>query len=300
MTRPSRRIVVGSVALFAAIGVVVLLAAPTVPIDRAAQWKKVDEAVNKGLPKTAIQELEPIIARPQGQGLPRSHPRHLKKIALEGNIQGNKPEERITRMKAEIAKAPKEMVPVMDAVLAHWYWHYFQQNRWRFVQRTTTAAAPSEDFTTWDLKRLFAEIDKRSQGGWQPRRNSRAPRSPPTTPCSRAACRTPTGRPSTTSSPSDALQFTRPASRPGQGRGRLRASRPTARHLPRADFSPGQPQTTDADSPKVKAIKLYQDLLNFHKNDQDKSAYLDADLSRLQFAHANAFGETGRPATRPP
>ena len=64
-----------------------------------------------------------------------------KKIALEGTIQGNKPEERITRMKAEIAKAPKEMVPAMEAVLAHWYWHYFQQNRWRFVQRTATAAA---------------------------------------------------------------------------------------------------------------------------------------------------------------
>ena len=45
----------------------VLLAAFTVPVllaadpDRAARWKKVDEAISKGLPKTAIAELDPII-----------------------------------------------------------------------------------------------------------------------------------------------------------------------------------------------------------------------------------------------
>src|SRR5262245_57157211 len=162
MSRSSRRIVLGSVALAAAVGVAVLVAAsPFTPPERADQWKKVDEAVNKGLPKTAIKELEPIIEQAlKDKAYPEAIRAISKKIALEGNIQGNKPEERITRMKAEIAKAPPEMVPVMDAVLAHWYWHYFQQNRWRFMQRTATSAPPGDDFTTWDLKRLFAEIDK--------------------------------------------------------------------------------------------------------------------------------------------
>src|SRR5439155_12942551 len=35
----------------------------------------------------------------------------------------------------------------------------FQQNRWRFVQRTTTAQPPGKDFSTWDLPRIMAEID---------------------------------------------------------------------------------------------------------------------------------------------
>src|SRR5262249_11032977 len=52
---------------------------------------------------------------------------------------------------------------VLDTLLAHWYWHYFQQNRWRFMQRTTTGAPPGNDFTTWDLSRLFAEIDRQFQ-----------------------------------------------------------------------------------------------------------------------------------------
>ena len=107
---------------------------------RESHWKQVDEAIQKGLPKTAIEHLDPIIA---GAIKDKAYPEAIKaigkKIALEGNIQGNKPEEKITRLQAEIAKAPKEMQPVMTAILAHWYWQYFQQNNWRFMQRTATA-----------------------------------------------------------------------------------------------------------------------------------------------------------------
>src|SRR6266581_6329942 len=131
---------------------------------RDAQWKKVEEAVKKGLPQTAITNLEPIIA---GAMKDKAYAEAVKaigeKIALEGNIQGNKPEEKIFRLEAEIAKAPKEMAPVLETLLAHWYWQYFQQNRWRFMQRTATAGPPGKDFTTWDLPRLFAEIDKHFQ-----------------------------------------------------------------------------------------------------------------------------------------
>src|SRR5437016_376164 len=132
--------------------------------SRDAQWKKVDEAISKGLPRTAMEKLEPII---QGALKDKAWGEAAKaiarKIVLEGNIQGNKPEEKITRLEAEIGKAPKEIVPLLDTILANWYWHYFQNNRWRFMQRTATAQAPGKDFTTWDLPRLFAEIDKQFQ-----------------------------------------------------------------------------------------------------------------------------------------
>ena len=120
-------------------------ASTTVAGPRDAQWKQVEEAIKKGLPKTAITNLEPII---QGALKDKAYAEAVKaigqKIALEGNIQGNKPEEKITRLEAEIAKAPKEMVPLMDTLLAEWYWQYFQQNRWRFMQRTATAAAAGQ------------------------------------------------------------------------------------------------------------------------------------------------------------
>src|SRR5512142_2894074 len=129
--------------------------------SRQAEWDRVQEAIKKGLPKTAITNLEPII-----QGALRDHAYAevvkaiAQKITLEGTIQGNKPEEKIVRLEAEITKAPPEMKPMLDTILAHWYWQYFQQNRWRFMQRTATASAPGKDITTWDLPRLFAEIDR--------------------------------------------------------------------------------------------------------------------------------------------
>src|SRR6266850_695836 len=62
--------------------------------SRDAEWKKVDEAMNKG-----YGEAAKAIAR---------------KIVLEGTIQGNKPEEKITRMETAMALAPKEIVPLLQ------------------------------------------------------------------------------------------------------------------------------------------------------------------------------------------
>ena len=47
----------------------------------------------------------------------------------------------------------------------------------------------------------------------------------------------------------------------------------------------------DAGSPAAKALRLYQDLLRFHARDDDPSAFADVDLARLSFGHSTAFGE---------
>src|SRR5688572_12483566 len=64
--------------------------------SREAEWKKVDEAIQKGLPKTAIEALEPIIqAALKEKGWDEATRAITRKIVLEGNIQGNKAEEKI-------------------------------------------------------------------------------------------------------------------------------------------------------------------------------------------------------------
>src|SRR5712691_827802 len=136
--------------LLAVLALVLAVSNSLCAASRDAQWKKVDEAINKGLPKTAIEKLEPIIQGAlQDRAWGEATKAIARKIVLEGNIQGNKPEEKITRMEAEIAKAPKEIVPLLDTILANWYWQYYQQNRWRFMRRTQSAQPPGKDFTTW-------------------------------------------------------------------------------------------------------------------------------------------------------
>jgi uncharacterized protein YfaS (alpha-2-macroglobulin family) len=261
---------------------------------RDEQWKQVDEAMSKGLPKTAIEKLEPIIqAALEEKAYAEAIKAIGRKIALESNIQGNKPEERITRLQAEIAKAPAEMKPVMQAILANWYWHYFQQNQWRFMQRTATAAPPGEDFTTWDLTRIFAEIDKQFTAALAAKDALQQ------TPIARYNDLLERGTVPDTYRPTlydflvhNALEF--------YTSGEQAAAKPSEAFELMAD-SPifGTPDefvawnvpTTDEDSPAYKAVLLYQELLRFHAKDTEQTALADADLLRLQFGHNAAFGE---------
>jgi uncharacterized protein YfaS (alpha-2-macroglobulin family) len=261
---------------------------------REAEWKKVDEAVQKGLPKTAIEILNPIIRDALRE---KSYPEAVKamarKIVLEGNIQGNKPEERITRLEAELARAPQEIKPVLETLLAHWYWHYFQNNRWRFMQRTTTAQAPGPDFTTWDLPRLFAEIDRHFQSAL----------------ASHAALkRIPIASYGDLLTKGDmpdvyrptlydflahqALQFYTAGEQAGakpQEAFELSAEGPI--FAPVSEFLNWTVDRGTNASNSERVIALYQDLLRFHQNDSDKSAFLDVDLQRLAFGYNVAFGE---------
>ncbi|HPP52256.1 MAG TPA: hypothetical protein PK777_04835, partial [Thermoguttaceae bacterium] len=257
-------------------------------------WKGVEEAMKQGLPKTAIERLEPII---QAALKEKKYPEAIRavctKIALEANIQGNKPEEKIRRLEKELQNAPKPMRDVMEAVLAHWYWHFFQQNRWRFMERTATAQPPGDDILTWDLPRIFAEIDKHFMNALVQQEILRK------TPVSEYDALLVKGNVPDTYRPTmfdfiayEALEF--------YTSGEQAAAKPEDAFELLADspiFDPAEKfmewkfQTTDADSPVVKAIMLYQALLSFHKNDKNSAAFLDADLWRLHFGYNKAVGE---------
>ncbi len=261
---------------------------------RAEQWAKVQEAITKGLPKTAIEALDPIIAGAlKDKAYGEATKALARKLVLEGHIQGNKPEEKILRLEAEIAKASKEMAPLLDTVLAHWYWHYFQHNRWRFMQRTQTAEAPGKDFTTWDLARLFAEIDKRFQKALAADGILKA------TPVAAFDEVLVKGTIPDNQRPTlydfiahEALRFyqsgEQAAAKP-QDAFQLSATSPAFDTAEK--FMAWKIETTDTDSPVVRALRLHQELIRFHAKDTDSAAFIDADLERLTYAHNVATGE---------
>ncbi len=262
--------------------------------QREPMWKKVDDAVQKGLPKSAIEALGPIVdAALAEKAYPEAIKAIAKRVLLEGQIEGAKPEEQIARMRAEIAKAQPEMLPVMHGIQAQFYWSYFEQNRWRFGQRTATAAPPSDNFTTWDLPRLFAEIDLHYAKALANEAQLRA------IPIASYDILFAKGTVPDSFRPTlfdfiafSAIHFYSAGEQAGakaEDAFEIEAASPALG--PAADFIAWKPNSTDTDSPKLKAIQLYQRLLTIHQDDKDRSAYLDADLGRLEFAHANAVGE---------
>jgi len=272
---------------------VVAASAAIVTTASALSWQKVYEARDKGLPKTAIEELKPIIADAMAN---KKYAEAIKaictKIAFEGNIEGNKPEEKVIRLQAEIEKAPAEMKPMMQAILANWYWHYFQQNRWRFQQRTQTAEAPGKDFTTWDLPRILAEIDKHFTTALANEKLLKA------TPVAQYNDLLEKGNVPDSYRPTvfdflahEALQFYQ-AGEQGAAKAEdefeIEATSPVFGTV--AEFLAWQPATTDTGSAKLKAVRLFQNLLAFHQKDEDKSAFIDADLYRLAFGDNQAVG----------
>ena len=261
---------------------------------REAQWKDVESAMRKGLPKTAIEELQSII---EGAKADKSVAEAIKaiglRIALEGEIEGNKPEERIVRMQAELEKATPEMKPAMESILAHWYWQYFDQNRWRFMQRTQTAAAPGQDLLSWDLGQILAEINRHFDAALSYEKELKA------TPISdyndlfREGTVPDRYRPTLFDFVAyDALQFYQ-AGEQGSVKAEdafeLDAGSPIFGDTD--SFTSWNPATDDTGSPELKAIRIFQAILRFHEADADRSAYYDADLARITFGHNSSTGE---------
>jgi uncharacterized protein YfaS (alpha-2-macroglobulin family) len=256
-------------------------------------WKQVDTAIENRLPRTAQAVLDQIIPGAlEDQAYAEATRAICLKISLEGQIQGGDTAGQITLLETEIAVAPEPMKPVMEAILAHWYWQYFQQNSWRFIQRTQTAEPPGADITTWDLPRILAEIDRHFTLALEAERQLK------TIPINEWDDLLEKGTVPDSYRPTlydflafDALSFYSAGEQAGtipQDAFEFMADSPIFGIV--TEFLAWKPETSDTDSAKLKAIGLYQDLLSFHQDDSDKSAFIDADLHRLMFGNNYALG----------
>ena len=260
-----------------------------------ADWKKVFEARDKGRPKSAIAALEPILVGAKKEGNWAEAVKALAyKINFEGQIEGKKAEEKIVRLEKEIPNWPDDSKPILETVLAHWYWQFFQQNSWRFMQRTQTAEPPGEDILTWDLARILAEIDKHFTTALAAKDKLLAEAIQNYDDLLEKGTVPDSYRPTLYDFIAhEAIRFYTSGEQAGakaQDSFDFSADSPAFGSVD--EFLAWKPETTDTDSPKLKAIHLLQSLLAIHKNDEKHDAFADADLTRLNFANNTAFGPT--------
>jgi len=123
-------------------------------------WNEVENFEVEGLTKSALKVLEKIetIATTENNAAQLIKIMLFKSkfmLTLEEDAQLNI----IEAFKAEIKKSKAPTKNVLENILATLYWQYFQQNRWKFYNRTkTNNKVDVVDFRTWDLETLFEEV----------------------------------------------------------------------------------------------------------------------------------------------
>ncbi|GAB4158030.1 MAG: alpha-2-macroglobulin family protein [Winogradskyella sp.] len=124
------------------------------------QWKKVIQLENEGLTKSAAELVDTIYndakaSKNKQQQIKALLHKSKYMLILEEEAQLNI----VNLFKSEIETAKD--IPtkrLLENMLATLYWQYFQQNRYKFYDRTKTDSKVSDDFRTWDLETLFNEI----------------------------------------------------------------------------------------------------------------------------------------------
>jgi hypothetical protein len=127
--------------------------------DFSKQWETVEQFEIKGLPKSALAEVEKIYKKAKKT---KNHPQLIKSLLYKSKFAITLEEDAqlkvINQLKKEIANNSTPTKNILESMLADLYWQYFQQNRWKFYNRTNTATkVDSVDFRTWDLQTIFEE-----------------------------------------------------------------------------------------------------------------------------------------------
>ncbi|WP_378186759.1 alpha-2-macroglobulin [Aquimarina sp. W85] len=124
------------------------------------EWNKVAEFEKKGLPKSASEVVNTIYDQAKkNQNTSQLIKALLHKSKYSLTLEENAQLKIIQSFKKEIDQTNSPEKQVLQNMLANLYWQYFQQNRWKFYNRTKTASKPdTTDFRTWDLQTLFNEV----------------------------------------------------------------------------------------------------------------------------------------------
>ncbi|MCC6289309.1 MAG: alpha-2-macroglobulin [Chitinophagaceae bacterium] len=250
-------------------------------------WKKIDDLVNKkGLTKSALEEVNKIYAKAKKEN---NNPQLIKALVYQLNLGGitndNAETAQIQKIEKEIATAEQPVKQILQSIAAEMYWHYFQDNRWKFYNRTNTTNFNKEDIATWTLDDLHKKISELYLASLQ---NEQLLQKTSLTDYEAVIIKGNTRKLRPTLYDllahraldyfeNDERDITKPAYAFTINDDNAFATI--------ADFIHHKFITKDTAALQYKALLIYQQLLAFHLNDETADALIDAEARRLAFVH---------------
>lgn len=251
------------------------------------EWHTIDSLTNLGQMQTALQLINSIYDQAKASG---QYDQFLKatlyKLNYEGSFMENHYKTAIERTEQDIQSAPAPVKQVLHSIVADLYWKYYEENRWRILDRTATVNFEQNDLYTWDLRKIVATCMEHYASSL----NEKELLIP--TPISAfneilykkedsekyrptlfdllayraidfyASSEAGLTRPAQTFSMNDAAYFS-----------------------PYSQFAQLNIASPDSFSFEWQTMKLYQEVIKSHMKDADPSPLIDVELKRLSFVH---------------
>ncbi|MGE0566571.1 MAG: alpha-2-macroglobulin [Bacteroidia bacterium] len=118
-------------------------------------WKRVDSCTRKGLSASALDVVEVIYQKAKTEN---NGPQFVKAVIHRMKFKQYKEEfsleKNINELEKDVVGSNFPVKNVLQSLLADAYWQYFNNNRWRFYNRTQTISFSNDDIATWDLKTI--------------------------------------------------------------------------------------------------------------------------------------------------
>ena len=259
--------------------------------DYKAAWKTVDSLEQQGLTRSALEVVEEIYRTAKKDG---NQPQFIKSVFYKlkyGNyIEEDSHVKIVNDVKAEIDTASFPANAILESILANIYWQYYQNNRWRFQNRTETVNFDNEDFQTWDLSRLIREITKYFHASLEESDKLKK------IPLKEFEDILIYGNQEHTYLRPTLFDLLAHQALSFYINDEASVTQPVYKFEMKSeeDFSSADDfveinyTTKDSLSLKFYAIQLYQELIAFHLDDKEKDALIDVDLARLNFVRSQS------------
>jgi hypothetical protein len=125
------------------------------------EWKKVDSLSNLGLPKSALVIVNKIYDQAKKE---KNDPQYIKaiiyKLKLKADYREDAVAASIREINEEVKGSHEPARQILNSILAEIYQSYYQNNRYRFGNRTEVLNNTSDSIQTWDLKTLTRKTVK--------------------------------------------------------------------------------------------------------------------------------------------
>ncbi|RKE90975.1 alpha-2-macroglobulin family protein [Ichthyenterobacterium magnum] len=254
-------------------------------------WKSVEQLEQEGLPKSALKIVEQISLQAKKDS---NTPQHIKSLLYKSKyaltLEKDAQLKIINDFKSEISQSEAPTKNILENLLANLYWQYFNQNRYKFYNRTKTEnKIDTEDFRTWDLQTLFDEINIHFQNslnnGLILKQTSLNDYKAIISEQKDSKLYRPTlfdllSYNALDFYKTDENSITKPAYKFEIDDPKFLSDYNT--------FSNLSIESKDSTSLQLRALKIYQNLIKFHLKDKTKKALVDADIKRLKFVLQHA------------